>query len=55
MTNGQHGHSGQPQGGAAPDRKGLSPIVWIAIGCAGIVVLLGAVALVGGIFVLNKA
>ena len=52
MTNGQYGHSG---GGAPPERKGLSPVVWIAMGCGGVLLLAGVAALVGGIFIFNKA
>ncbi len=61
MTNGQHGHPGhpgqpgQPGQGAQSDGKGLSPVAWIAIGCAGILVLVGAATFVGGIFIFKKA
>lgn len=37
------------------DRKGLSPVAWIAIGCAGILVLAGIATFVGGIFIFKKA
>ncbi len=49
MTNGQH-----IQGGPS-ERKGLSPVAWIAIGCAGILVLAGIATFVGGIFIFKKA
>ena len=64
MTDGQHGHPGHPGQpgqpghpgqGAQSDRKGLSPVAWIAIGCAGILVLVGAATFVGGIFIFKKA
>lgn len=55
MTNGQHGHPRDPRRGAPSDRKGLSPLVWVAIGCAGILVLVGVVTFVGGIYVFKKA
>jgi hypothetical protein len=39
----------------AQGKKGLPPIAWIAIGCAGVLVVVGIVAVVGGLFVFNKA
>ena len=55
MTNGQHGHPRDPRRGAQSDRKGLSPVAWIAIGCAGILVLAGIATFVGGVFIFKKA
>ncbi len=55
MTNGQHGHPGHSGQGAQSDRKGLSPVAWIAIGCAGVLVLAGIATFAGGIFIFNKA
>jgi hypothetical protein len=46
MTNGR---------AAQTDRKGLSPVVWIAIGCAGVLVLAGIATMVAGVFIFNKA
>ena len=46
------GHHGQ---GTQSDRKGLSPVAWIAIGCAGILVLAGIATFVGGVFIFKKA
>lgn len=40
----------QPQ----PQKKKLGPLAWILIGCLGLVVLAGAVTLVGGFFVAKK-
>ncbi len=42
-------------GQAPQDKKGLSPIAWIAIGCSGIAVLGAFALLVGGFFAFNKA
>ena len=36
-------------------KKGLPPVAWIAIGCAGVLVVVSIVAVVGGLFVFNKA
>lgn len=41
--------------GTSSERKGLSPVVWIAIGCAGVLVLAGIATFAGGIFIFNKA
>ncbi len=37
------------------DKKGLSPLAWVAIGCSGVLLLGAITALVVGSFVLNKA
>lgn len=42
----------QPQ---QTQKKGLSPLAWIAIGCAGLVVLAIVAVTVGGVFVARKA
>ncbi|MGH9460994.1 MAG: hypothetical protein ACRD1X_07225 [Vicinamibacteria bacterium] len=44
----------QGQGGQQ-QKKGLSPVAWIAIGCAGILVLAGLAMFFGGLFIFNKA
>ncbi|HLE19500.1 MAG TPA: hypothetical protein VJB88_00125 [Vicinamibacteria bacterium] len=38
-----------------PGKKGLSPWAWIAIGCAGVLVLVGIATFLGGLFIFNKA
>ena len=42
-------------GGPTPQKKGQSPWVWVAIGCAGILVLGAVVAGIGGYFLVGKA
>lgn len=37
-----------------PQKKKLGPLAWILIGCLGLIVLAGAVTLVGGFFVAKK-
>jgi hypothetical protein len=37
-----------------PQKKGLSPIAWVAIGCLGILVVGGIIAAVAGVFVVGK-
>ncbi len=37
-----------------PQKKGLSPLAWVGIGCLGILVIGGIVATVGAIFVVGK-
>jgi len=44
----------QGQGGQ-PQKKGLSPIAWIAIGCAGMLVVVALAMFFGGLFIFNKA
>ena len=39
---------------AAPQKKGTSPLVWILVGCGGLVVVVCLVMLVGGYFVAHK-
>ncbi len=41
--------------GAQPQKKGMSPLAWIAIGCVGLIVLGAVVVGVGGFFVAKKA
>jgi hypothetical protein len=41
----------QPQ---QPQKKGMSPLAWIAIGCAGLIVLAGIVVVAGGFFAVKK-
>ena len=36
-------------------RKGTHPLVWVAVGCAAVIMLSAFVLVVGGIFVFNKA
>lgn len=39
---------------APPEKKGTSPIVWIAVGCGGLLLLFAIVAMLGAFFVYNK-
>ena len=41
--------------GAAPGQKKTSPLVWILVGCGGLVLLVAIIMLVGGYFVAKKA
>ena len=41
--------------GAQPQKKGMSPLAWIAIGCVGLIVLGAVVVGVGGFFAAKKA
>jgi pSer/pThr/pTyr-binding forkhead associated (FHA) protein len=48
---------GQMPAGAAPEKKGKSPIFWVAIGCCGCLLAVAAVAAIigGGAFMATKA
>ncbi len=37
-----------------PPRKGLGPLAWIAIGCGGLILVVGMVMVAGGLFVAKK-
>ncbi len=39
----------------APQKKGTSPLVWILVGCGGLIVIVCLVMLAGGLFVAHKA
>ena len=38
-----------------PKKKGLHPLAWVAIGCAGVLVVSGVAAVLGGVFLFGKA
>ena len=42
---------GQP---ASSERKGLHPLAWVAIGCLGLMVVIGGIVVMAGVFVANK-
>lgn len=52
MTNGEQG-TVTPQG--APQKKGLSPLAWVGIGCGVVVLIVIVVLVAGSLFVVHKA
>jgi len=47
--------NGYPEQGVAQKKKGLHPMAWVAIGCGGLLIVGGLVAVLLGVFAVKKA
>ena len=43
-----------PEPPGLPAKKKTSPVVWVLVGCLGLIVIVGVVAIIGGFFVAQK-